>query len=108
MTTERITDDLSRLVSLLPAELQALLASPESRDQLLEVVLDLGRVPEARYSGWSTPLGGSSITRDDLQAMVERLGQFGSDNRAGIERTLHRISAIRNRRGEVVGLTCRV
>ena len=108
MTTERITDDLNRLVSLLPAELQASLASPESRDQLLEVVLDLGRVPEARYSGWSIPLGDSSITRSDLKEMVERLGQFGSDNRAGIERTLHRISAIRNRRGEVVGLTCRV
>ena len=108
MTTERITDDLNRLVSLLPAELQASLASPESRDQLLEVVLDLGRVPEARYSGWSIPLGDSSITRADLKAMVERLGEYGSDNRAGIERTLHRISAIRNRRGEVVGLTCRV
>ena len=108
MTTERITDDLNRLVSLLPAELQASLASPESRDQLLEVVLDLGRLPEARYSGWSIPLGDSSITRADLKAMVERLGEFGSDNRAGIERTLHRISAIRNRRGEVVGLTCRV
>ena len=108
MTTERITDDLNRLVSLLPAELQASLDSTESRDQLLEVVLDLGRVPEARYSGWSTALGNSSVTHADLQAMVERLGQFGSDNRAGIERTLHRISAIRNRRGEVVGLTCRV
>ena len=108
MTTERITDDLNRLVSLLPAELQASLASPESRDQLLEVVLDLGRVPEARYSGWSIPLGDNSITRADLKAMVERLGEFGSDNRAGIGRTLHRISAIRNRRGEVVGLTCRV
>ena len=101
MTTERITDDLNRLVSLLPAELQDSLASTESRDQLLEVVLDLGRVPEARYSGWSTALGSSSVTHADLQAMVERLGQFGSDNRAGIERTLHRISAIRNRRGEV-------
>ncbi len=108
MTTERITDDLNRLVSLLPAELQASLASTESRDQLLEVVLDLGRVPEARYSGWSTALGSTRVTHADLQAMVERLGQFGSDNRAGIERTLHRISAIRNRRGEVVGLTCRV
>ena len=108
MTTERITDDLNRLVSLLPAELQASLATAESRDQLIEVVLDLGRVPEARYSGWSTPLGNRSIQRADLQAMVERLGRFGSDNRAGIERTLHRISAIRNRRGEVVGLTCRV
>ncbi len=108
MTTERITDDLNRLVSLLPAELQASLASTESRDQLLEIVLDLGRIPEARYSGWSAALGNTNVTHADLQAMVERLGQFGADNRAGIERTLHRISAIRNRRGEVVGLTCRV
>ncbi len=108
MTTERITDDLDRLVSLLPSEVQSFLVSAESRDQLLEVVLDLGRVPEARYPGWSTTLGKNSISRGDLQGMVDRLGEFGSDNRAGIERTLHRISAIRNRRGEVVGLTCRV
>ena len=108
MKTEDITDDLDRLVSLLPAKVQSFLLTAESRHQLLEVVLDLGRIPEARYSGWSRPLGNDSISRADLNAMVERLGQFGSDNRAGIERTLHRISAIRNRRGEVVGLTCRV
>ena len=53
-------------------------------------------------------LGETTVSREQLQAMVERLGQFGADNRAGIERTLHRISAIRNRRAEVVGLTCRV
>ena len=108
MTTERITDDLDRLLMLLPATVQSALQSPQSRDQLLEVVLDLGRVPEARYPGRSMPLGDSCLSRDSLLSTVERLGQFGADNRAGIERTLHRISAIRNRRGEVVGLTCRV
>ena len=84
------------------------LAAPEVRDQLLEVVLDLGRVPEARYPGRAVALGEEPIERLDLALVVERLGAFGGDNRAGIERTLHRISAIRNRSGEVVGLTCRV
>ena len=107
MTTERITDDLDRLLALLPS-LQEALESASSRDQLLEVVLDLGRVPEARYPGRSMPLGDVCPSREELLATVERLGQFGADNRAGIERTLHRISAIRNRRGDVVGLTCRV
>ena len=108
MTTERITDDLDRLLALLPAPLQVALESASSRDQLLEVVLDLGRVPEARYPGRSMPLGDVCLSREELLATVESLGQFGADNRAGIERTLHRISAIRNRRGDVVGLTCRV
>jgi len=84
------------------------LAAPEARDQLLEVVLDLGRVPEARYPGRAVALGEEPINRLDLALVLEQLGAFGGDNRAGIERTLHRISAIRNRRGEVVGLTCRV
>ncbi len=108
MITERITDDLDRLLTLLPAAVQSHLKTAEARDQLLEVVLDLGRVPEARYPGRSACLGEACVTREDLQATVDRLGQFGADNRAGVERTLHRISAIRNRRGEVVGLTCRV
>jgi stage III sporulation protein SpoIIIAA len=84
------------------------LAAPEARDQLLEVVLDLGRIPEARYPGRALALGSAVIERRDLGAVVEQLGPFGGDNRAGIERTLHRISAIRNRTGEIVGLTCRV
>ena len=108
MTTERITDDLDRLLMLLPGVVQQALTTDESRHQLLEVVLDLGRLPEARYPGRSMALGETTVSREQLQAMVERLGQFGADNRAGIERTLHRISAIRNRRAEVVGLTCRV
>ena len=84
------------------------MASEASREQLLEVVLDLGRVAEARYPGRVRALGEEPLQRVDLAAVVERLGSFGGDNRAGIERTLHRISAIRNRTGDVVGLTCRV
>ncbi|WP_371734064.1 AAA family ATPase [Synechococcus sp. CCY 9618] len=93
---------------MLPPVVQRALAGPEQREGLLEVVLDLGRVPEARYPGRAVPLGGDAIERADLAAVLQRLGPFGGDNRAGIERTLHRISAIRNRTGDVVGLTCRV
>ena len=93
---------------MLPAEVQQALATPQARDQLLEVVLDLGRVPEARYPARVMALGENPVTRADLEAVIDQLGSFGGDNRAGIERTLHRISAIRNRLGAVVGLTCRV
>ena len=106
--TQRITDDLDRLLELLPHSVQQQLASSAARDELLEVVLDLGRLPEARYPGRAVALGDVPIGRGDLQGVIERLGPFGGDNRAGIECTLHRISAIRNRTGEVVGLTCRV
>src|SRR6059036_1837762 len=75
---------------------------------LIEVVMDLGRPPEARFPSRAQNLGDSFITREDLDYVVHRVGAFTQDNRAGIERTLHRISAIRNRRDGVVGLTCRV
>jgi stage III sporulation protein SpoIIIAA len=75
---------------------------------LIEVVMDLGRPPEARFPSRALNLGDSPITREDLDYVVHRVGAFTQDNRAGIERTLHRISAIRNRRDVVVGLTCRV
>ena len=108
ITPQRITDDLDRLLAVLPEPVQAALEPLEAREQLLEVVLDLGRVPEARYPGRAVALGDAVVERADLEAVVVQLGAFGGDNRAGIERTLHRISAIRNRTGSIVGLTCRV
>jgi len=108
ISPQRITDDLDRLLEVLPDPVREALAPPEAREQLLEVVLDLGRVPEARYPGRAVNLGDAVVERSDLAAVVEQLGAFGGDNRAGIERTLHRISAIRNRTGTIVGLTCRV
>ena len=108
ITPQRITDDLARLLEVLPEAVRQALEPPEAREQLLEVVLDLGRVPEARYPGRAVSLGEAVVERADLAAVVEQLGAFGGDNRAGIERTLHRISAIRNRTGTIVGLTCRV
>ena len=105
---QRVTDDLDRLLEVLPQVVQTCLATEAARDQLIEVVLDLGRVPEARYPARAVSLGAEPLGRLELAAVVERVGAFGGDNRAGIERTLHRISAIRNRSGEIVGLTCRV
>ena len=105
---QRVTDDLDRLLAVLPAVVQGALAAPAQRQGLLEVVLDLGRLPEARYQDRAMDLGSQPIDRADLREVIEQLGCFGGDNRAGIERTLHRISALRNRAGEVIGLTCRV
>lgn len=108
MPTLQITDDLDLLLSILPDRVQRALAEANRSADLLEVVMDLGRIPEARYSTGEHYLGDSETTIEDLQSVIARIGEFGADNRAGIERTLHRISAIRNRRGEVIGLTCRV
>ncbi len=108
MHTRQITDDLDQLLELLPLAVQKALASSNNRTELIEVVLDLGRLPEARYPDRVIKLGQEYLSKDDLDATVSRLGAFGPDNRAGIEKTLHRISAILNRQKEVIGLTCRV
>lgn len=102
-----ITDNLDQLLAVLPASLAAQLDANE-RARLLEIVMDLGRIPEARYVDQVVPLGTEPITRQDLDHVESRVGLFGDDNRAGIEATLHRISAIRNRRGIIVGLTLRI
>ncbi|MFN3919936.1 MAG: R3H domain-containing nucleic acid-binding protein, partial [Methylohalobius sp.] len=100
-------DDLRLLLKTLPGPLQEKLAELP-QEGLLEIVMDLGRLPQARYADWSTTLGETPVTRADLGHVVSLVGEFGADNRAGIEGTLHRISAIRNRKGEIVGLTLRV
>jgi stage III sporulation protein SpoIIIAA len=104
----RIVNDLELLIAVLPVPLQQALRLQGTLESLLEVVLDLGRVPEARFPGAVMTLSEQEVTQADIQCVVERVGAFGDDNRAGIERTLHRISVIRNRAGMPVGLTCRV
>jgi stage III sporulation protein SpoIIIAA len=101
-------DDLSVLLAALPPEIVAAIDALPDRASLIEVVLDLGRRPEARYPGSEVTLLDREVTEGDIAFVVEHIGTFGDDNRAGIERTLHRISAIRNRTGKVVGLTCRI
>ena len=103
-----VCDDLDALLSVLPPRIRDPLHDETQRAGLLEVVMDLGREPEARYPGREMILSTDPVTADDLEYVIERIGAFGDDNRAGIERTLHRISAIRNRAGRVVGLTARV
>jgi stage III sporulation protein SpoIIIAA len=101
-------DDLDLLLRALPPDLlQAVHALPDP-SQLIEIVMDLGRRPEARFTDAEVTLLEREVGEADLQYVVDHIGAFGGDNRAGIERTLHRISAIRNRTGKIVGLTCRI
>ena len=103
-----ITDNLDAILEALPPHIVGPLGERDDKHELLEVVLDLGRPPEARFAGREATLSEAEVSDADIQHVVERIGEFGEDNRAGIERTLHRISCIRNRRGRIVGLTCRV
>jgi stage III sporulation protein SpoIIIAA len=103
-----IVDDLDMLMDVLPRDIRAVLDGIGRRDDLLEVILDLGRVPTARYTDGEVVLRDSEVVRSEIDYVVDHVGEFDADNRAGIARTLHRISAIRNRQGDVVGLTCRV
>lgn len=108
MTTLQITDDLDLLLSILPSRIRTALEQVNRASELVEVIMDLGRLPEARFTQGEMYLSDTEVTLDDLQTVIDQIGDFGSDNRAGIERTLHRISAIRNRKGKIIGLTCRV
>ncbi len=104
----QITDDLEKLRAVLPPQIRHRLEELGRSDDLLEIILDLGRIPTARFVDGEVDLAEQEVTPVMIEYVVERLGDFDLDNRAGIERTLHRISGIRNRRNEVVGLTCRV
>ncbi len=108
MSGRQTTDDLELLLKVMPPAVRSTIEAHPRRGELLELVFDLGRLPEARFPDGGEQLAEEPVTRDDIAYVVERIGRFGKDNRAGIERTLHRISAIRNRVGDVVGLTCRV
>lgn len=103
-----ITDDLDALINLFPPHIRQSLCQQENISELLEVVLDLGRPPEARFPQREVVLSPKEISESDIDYVASRISSFGDDNRAGIERTLHRISAIRNRKGRIIGLTCRV
>jgi len=108
MTQRRITDDLPGLFAVLPEIYVSALKSANRADDLLEIVIDLGRVPMARFIDREITIAEKEVSESEIEDVVQKIGQFDADNRAGIERTLHRISAIRNKKGEIVGLTCRV
>ena len=108
MAGHQHTDDLKLLLAVMPPRVRETIDRHPRRMDLIEIVLDLGRRPEVRFPQSGEDISDAPVEREDLAYVVERIGRFGKDNRAGIERTLHRISAIRNRVGDVVGLTCRV
>jgi stage III sporulation protein SpoIIIAA len=99
---------MTQLLDIFPLPIRQGLVRLPNLESLVEVVLDLGRPPEARFPDDFVFLSDTPVTYEDLAHVSSRLSAFGTDNRAGIEQTLHRISAIRNRAGKVVGLTCRV
>jgi len=100
--------ELTQLLDIFPLPIRQALVRLPDVDEMIEVVLDLGRPPEARFDNSFVFLSDAPVTHEDLAHVASRLSPFGADNRAGIERTLHRISAIRNRTGKIIGLTCRV
>jgi len=104
----KITDDLDALLDVLPLDIRHAVEKANDSDNLLEIILDLGRIPTSRFVDHEINIRDTEVTRAEIDYVDERTGVFDADNRAGIERTLHRISAIRNRRGAVVGLTLRV
>ena len=108
MKEQIVTSNIDLLLDALPPHIRQPLETGPRRDDLLEIVMDLGRLPEARFPGEETFLSQMEVTREDLDYITARIGAFGEDNRAGIQRTLHRISAMRNRGGQVIGVTCRV
>ena len=103
-----LADDLNQLLDVLPTFISDPLKKHSSQDHLVEIVLDIGRRPEARFANGTDYLSYRTVVWQDLDYILKRLGKFSGDNRAGIEKTLHRISSIRNRKGNVIGLTCRV
>src|SRR5437867_4196870 len=108
MSMQQTSNELEALLRGLPADISSRVRSLDGLDGLLEIVMDLGRLPEARFAGREETLRQHEVTAEDIAYVISHIGQFGGDNRAGIERTLHRISALRNRAGKVVGLTLRV
>lgn len=108
MDSTQSHEDLRTLLSVLPESIRSSVDEMGRQDELLEIVMDLGRLPTARYVNGERVLRETEVTRDEIEQVIAGIGDFDDDNRAGIARTLHRISGIRNRHNQVVGLTCRI
>lgn len=112
MNDVQFHSDLDRLIEILPPKVKKHITY-ENMDDVIEIVLDIGRYPEIRHAGGKIDCLGDClcvepITQEDISYITDRIQDFTSDNRSGIPGTLHRISAIRNRQGKVIGLTCRI
>ena len=108
MSNLQFQNDLEKIVEILPDRIKHHIIY-EKMEDVIEIVLDIGRPPEIRHSdGKIEYIDTSNIDYDDISYITSRVQEFTSDNRSGIPGTLHRISAIRNRQGKIVGLTCRI
>lgn len=108
MNELQFQNDLDRLIEILPPKVTRNI-DKGSLDDAIEIVLDIGRIPEVRHGdGMINYLGSQNITEEDILYTTQRIPEFTNDNRSGIAGTLHRISAIRNRQGKIIGLTCRI
>jgi len=101
-------EDLEKLLGNLPFFIKKHVNSHASKDKIIEIIIDLGRRPEARFTTGPEYLSQKIISWQDIEYITKRISKFSNDNRAGIERTLHRISCIRNRQFLITGLTCRI
>jgi stage III sporulation protein SpoIIIAA len=108
MDPKQSHEDLRTLLNVLPWSIRESVENLGRSEELLEIVMDLGRIPSARFTDGEFMLRETEVTSEEIEQVVDGIGDFDDDNRAGIARTLHRISGIRNRRAQVVGLTCRV
>jgi stage III sporulation protein SpoIIIAA len=104
----KVEEELLNLLEVLPPRIKEDLLKHPEINNLIEVILDLGKIAEARYENKVYYINGEQVSQADIDYVVNKVGQFSGDNRAGIERTLHRISCLRNRMGKIIGLTCRV
>ncbi|MBQ8636267.1 hypothetical protein IJX73_00590 [bacterium] len=108
MSEVQFHTDIEKLIEILPLRIKRNVQEG-LLDDAIEIVLDIGRIPEIRLgNGKIISLGADNIAREDLDYITKQLPEFTHDNRSGIAGTLHRISAIRNRQGKIVGLTCRI
>jgi len=108
MSSLQFHNDLDRLTEILPDKVRKYITY-EKMEDVIEIVLDIGRTPEIRHAGGKIDyLGTDFVSDEDISYITARVQEFTSDNRSGIPGTLHRISAIRNRQGKIIGLTCRI
>ena len=108
MSNLQFQNDLNKLLEVLPPKVRQHVDYDHMED-VIEIVLDIGRTPEIRHSdGKIEYIGEDTVNSEDIEYITSRIQEFTSDNRSGIPGTLHRISAIRNRQGKVIGLTCRI
>ncbi|MFH0702931.1 MAG: AAA family ATPase [bacterium] len=108
MSNTQFYNDLEKLIEVLPLKVAWMLRE-KYLDDIIEIVLDLGRLAEVRYLDERIEyFGQENVSQQDINYVINKIDEFTADNRSGIPGTLHRISAIKNRKGNVIGLTCRV